>query len=370
MKKIKRKDFLIKPFLKRNNFRAYYQIISTVIPIIFFWLIVFQIINSSLFLLIKFFLLIPIICFLTLLSSRTFSLMHDCGHNSLFETRFLNNLFGFFLGALNGIPQKPWSVDHAFHHRNNGNWEIYKGPVDVLSLDDYQLLSKKEKLFYKLSRNWLMLFPGGFFYLVLKPRVGLIIILFNLSKSIFKETLIKIKKGNFSELLIINSRIKPPFSDYGDNFGELFDLITNNIVVIFGWIFMSNWLGTAFFLTFYSIISTLSAAILICVFFVQHNYENAYANKTDNWDIVDGAIYGSSNLNIPNWLNWFLADISFHSIHHLSERIPNYNLRACHEANIHLLNESTFLTLRDFRNCFKYIIWDSKNEKLIPITEN
>ena len=369
MKQIKRSDFSIKPFLKRNNFRALYQIISTIIPILFSWIIAHQIINTQLFILIKGFLLVPILLILILLSSRTFSLMHDCGHNSLFEKRSLNNIFGFLLGVLNGIPQKPWSIDHAFHHRNNGNWEIYKGPIDILSLDDFYSLSKKDKLFYKLSRNWLMLFPGGFFYLVIKPRLSLILIILNFLKSILMETFTKLKKRKFSELLIIKTRIKPPFSDYGDNFSELFDLITNNIIVIIGWILMSKWLGTFFFLTFYSLISTFSAAILICVFFVQHNYENTYAHSTNNWDIVDGAILGSSNLNIPRWLNWFLADISFHSIHHLSERIPNYNLRACHEANIHLLYKSKFLNLSDFPNCFKYIIWDSKNEKLIPIPQ-
>ena len=367
MSQIKRNEFLIKPFLKRNNFRASYQIIITIIPIISLWLIVYKLINSDLLSLTKGFLLIPIVFLLTLLSSRTFSLMHDCGHNSLFEDRRLNNFFGFFLGVLNGIPQKPWSNDHAFHHRNNGNWEIYKGPIDVLSLEDYNFLSKREKLFYKLSRNWLMLFPGGFFYLVLKPRLGLILIIFNITQSILKETCIKIKKRKFSKLLNIKSRIKPPFSDYGDNFWELFDLITNNLIVIPLWIFMCKWLGAVFFLTFYSIISTFSAAIFICIFFVQHNFEKSYASNTENWDIVNGAIYGSSNLNLPNWLNWFLADISFHSIHHLSERIPNYNLRACHKANINLLHQSKFLNLTDFPNCFKYIIWDSKNEKLIPI---
>ena len=364
---VKRSDFLIKPFLKRNNFRAFYQIISTIIPIIFIWLIVYQIINHPFSLLIKGLLLIPAISLLTLLSSRTFSLMHDCGHNSLFTKRKLNRLFGFFLGLLNGIPQKSWSIDHAFHHRNNGNWQIYKGPIDVLSLDDYNSLSRKEQLFYRVSRNWIMLFPGGFYYLVLKPRLGLIIIIFNLIKDTGKETFIKLKKREFSKLLVIKSRVKPPFSDYGDNFSELFELITNNITVIIGWTLMCKWLGLFFFLSFYSVISTLSAAILICIFFVQHNYENTYARNTKNWDVVDGAIFGSSNLVVPNWLNWFLADISFHSIHHLSERIPNYNLRACHEANNHLLGQSKFLKLSDFPDCFKYIIWDSKNEKLIPI---
>ena len=132
MLKVNRSDFLIKPFLKRNNSRAGYQIISTIFPIISIWLIVHQIIIQPFPLLIKVFLLVPFIVLLTLFSSRTFSLMHDCGHNSLFTKRKLNRFFGFLLGLVNGIPQKSWSIDHAFHHRNNGNWEIYKGPIDVL----------------------------------------------------------------------------------------------------------------------------------------------------------------------------------------------------------------------------------------------
>jgi len=211
-------------------------------------------------------------------------------------------------------------------------------------------------------------FTRGLYYLVLKPRLGLIIIVINLTKNILEETFIKFKEKKFSKLLAFKSKVKPPFSDYGDNFSELFELIVNNLVVIAGWIFMCKWFGLVFFLSFYSLVLTLSAAILICVFFVQHNYKNSYAKNTKNWNVVDGAILGSSNLDIPKWLNWFLADISFHSIHHLSERIPNYNLRACHEANIHLLNQSKFLKLRDFSNCFKYIIWDNKSEKLIPIS--
>ena len=133
MLKVNRSDFLIKPFLKRNNIRAFFQIISTILPIISIWLIIYQIINQPFSLLVKGFLLIPFIVLLTLFSSRAFSIMHDCGHNSLFTKRKLNRFFGFLLGLVNGFPQKSWSIDHAFHHRNNGNWEIYKGPIDVIS---------------------------------------------------------------------------------------------------------------------------------------------------------------------------------------------------------------------------------------------
>ena len=130
----RRSDFLIKPFLKRNNLKDLCQIICTILPITLLWLIVYQIIKYPFMFLIKGFLMIPIIFLLTLLSSRTFSLMHDCGHNSLFTKRQLNRFFGFLLGLINGIPQKSWSIDHAFHHRHNGNWEIYKGRIDVLSV--------------------------------------------------------------------------------------------------------------------------------------------------------------------------------------------------------------------------------------------
>ena len=58
MLKANRGDYLIKPFLKRNNIRASYQIITTIFPIISIWLIVHQIINQSFSLLNKGFLLV------------------------------------------------------------------------------------------------------------------------------------------------------------------------------------------------------------------------------------------------------------------------------------------------------------------------
>ena len=143
MTKIRRSDFLIKPFLKRDNYRAFFQITSTIVPIISLWLIANQIINSPFFFFIKVFLLGPILFLLMLLSSRKFSLMHDWCHNSLFAKRRLNSFLGFLLGLVNGIPHKSWSIDHSFHHINNGNWVIYKGPIDFLSLEDYSPLKKR-----------------------------------------------------------------------------------------------------------------------------------------------------------------------------------------------------------------------------------
>jgi acyl-lipid omega-6 desaturase (Delta-12 desaturase) len=110
-----------------------------------------------------------------------------------------------------------------------------------------------------------------------------------------------------------------------------------------------------------------SAAIFICIFFIQHNFEGSYAHKTAGWDYLLGAIEGSSYLKLPAILNWFSADIGYHNIHHLSERIPNYHLQACHQANSHLLTDAKVLTIRELPSCFKFLIWDAANDTLQSI---
>ena len=171
---IKRSDFVIAPYLYRSNAKASWQVLITILPIVGLWILIQSISKSELSDFFKIIQIAPSLVLLTLLSSRTFSLMHDCGHGSLFRTRWLNRLVGFFLGVINAIPQHPWSRDHAFHHRHNGNWEVYRGPIDVLTLKDYQELSRTNKYCYSVSRHWMMLFPGGFFYLIIKPRVALL----------------------------------------------------------------------------------------------------------------------------------------------------------------------------------------------------
>jgi omega-6 fatty acid desaturase (delta-12 desaturase) len=126
-------------------------------------------------------------------------------------------------------------------------------------------------------------------------------------------------------------------------------------------------MGVGFFLGIYGITLAGAAAIFICVFFVQHNFEGSYAHKTEGWDYLRGAIAGSSYLKLPAILNWFSADIGYHNIHHLSERIPNYNLRSCHLKNSHLLIGAKTLQIFDIPDCFKFILWDADSNSLISI---
>jgi omega-6 fatty acid desaturase (delta-12 desaturase) len=108
---------------------------------------------------------------------------------------------------------------------------------------------------------------------------------------------------------------------------------------------------------------------MIYVFFAQHNFEGSYAHKTVGWDYLKGAIEGSSYLELPTILKWFSANIGYHNIHHLSERIPNYHLEACHRANAHLLSNVKTLHLSSMLSCAKFILWDADQERLVSIEQ-
>ena len=112
-------------------------------------------------------------------------------------------------------------------------------------------------------------------------------------------------------------------------------------------------------------ISQSSAAIMIAVFFVQHNFPDSYTSGDDNWSYLKGAINGSSFLIMPGILNWFTADIAYHHVHHLSERIPNYRLRRCHEDMQNNFGEVKRLRLNQLWDCFSLILWDDESLQLV-----
>ncbi|SKB16040.1 Fatty acid desaturase [Planktothrix sp. PCC 11201] len=351
---IKKSDFVLSPYRKSNNLWGTYQILNTVIPYLLLWILAVKAAAISLWL------LPPIMVLITLFSVRCFSLMHDCGHYSLFSSKKVNRVVGFILGVINAIPQYPWSRGHAYHHKTNGDWERYRGPSALISTEEFAKLSPSAQGWYEFLRHPFMIFPGGFFYLAIKPRLALILGIYGC----FIHVLTSFKQDP-------NMSWRERFSSYQSRnwytTGEFWDLLFNNICVVGGWIILSHYLGWGFFWTVYSITLTCSAALFICVFFVQHNFEGSYAHKTEGWDYLRGAIEGSSYLELPPILKWFSADIGYHNIHHLCERIPNYNLEACHNQNIHLLAGVKTLRISDIPDCFKFILWDSTANRLVSI---
>ncbi len=353
---IKKSDFVLAPYMKSNNLRATYQILNTVVPYILLWFLAVKAASISLWL------LPPILVLMVLFLLRCFSLMHDCGHYALFSSRQVNRLMGFMLGVINAIPQYAWSRDHAYHHKTNGNWELYRGVATFLSTEEFAQLNDFDQKLYGILRQPIMTLPGGFFYLTIQPRLVLLLGSYDFMMHVF--TCLRQNPGMGFAAIISSHKSK-----HWPTAGEFWDVLLNNICVVGGWIVMSNLIGAGLFFSIYSIVLTFAGAIFISVFFVQHNFEGSYAHKTQGWDYLKGAIEGSSYLDLPAILRWFTADISYHSIHHLSERIPNYNLEACHYRNIHLLSQVKTIRISDMLHCSRFILWDADSNSLASIPE-
>jgi omega-6 fatty acid desaturase (delta-12 desaturase) len=148
---------------------------------------------------------------------------------------------------------------------------------------------------------------------------------------------------------------------------EFWHNLANNVCVIILWILMACWLGAGLFWINYSIVMTFSTAIMICIFFIRHNFEGSYAHKSEDWDPCRGDMEGTSYLKINPIFNWFSADIGYHNIHHLCEGIPSFQLRNNYQANAALLKNVKVLTIRDIPSCFKLILWDRAGRQLVAI---
>ena len=100
------------------------------------------------------------------------------------------------------------------------------------------------------------------------------------------------------------------------------------------------------------------------MFYVQHQFEDAYWERGEDWDYTAAALQGSSFYKLPRILQWFSGNIGFHHIHHLSPRIPNYNLERCHMANP-LFQQVKPITLFSSLKSFSVRLWDEKEKKLV-----
>ncbi len=331
---IRRADFVLAPYVHSSDGRGALQILNSVGPYLLSWALALEASRRAIWAL-------PfLVALLVLFSLRCFSLMHDCGHQSLFRSRWLNRIGGFILGLVNAVPQLAWSTDHAFHHRTNGDWERYRGVADFLTTEDFARLDSGKQWMYVLLRHPLMAFPGGFYYLAIQPRLALLQAI----------------------AAAFRARAVPRTA-------EFWDLLLNNVCVIGGLVLAGHALGYGWVLGLYGLTLTCAAAIFIWIFFVQHIFVGAYAHPSEGWSSLQGALEGTSHLELPAVLRWFTAEIGYHNIHHLSERIPNYHLRAAHLANAHLLAGVPTLHLGDLPACSRFLLWDRTARRLVPIPE-
>jgi omega-6 fatty acid desaturase (delta-12 desaturase) len=135
------------------------------------------------------------------------------------------------------------------------------------------------------------------------------------------------------------------------------------LALALSWVF-----GWKVFLPIQLVITMVAGGIGIWMFYVQHQFEGAYWERRENWDYTAAALQGSSFYRLPRILQWLSGNIGFHHIHHLSPRIPNYNLERCHEAHP-IFKEVKPVTFRRSLKSTRLNLWDEQRRKLISFRQ-
>lgn len=347
---------LVDRHARPDNTRAWVQVLNTLVPLAALWWAISLCVGQPAWLA-----LLPTLG-LSLLLLRAFVLMHECGHGSLFRSPGLNRAFGFVFGVLTGMPQTVWSRRHQFHHATNGNWDRYRGPLDILTVEDFAKLTPEGQRRYARQRCIGMAPLAGFLYVVFNPRVNWL-------------------KGSVQWLahVLRDQRAHPerPWRESARGFStplwttpqEYWHVCGNNLVLLGGLALLSAWIGPGLTLACAVGSMSLAGALGIVLFTVQHNFEQSHASGNEGWDYDRAALEGTSFLVLPGWLGWVTANIAYHHVHHLSARIPNYRLAACHADGGELFGPVTRMRLSQIPAALACILWDRQTQRLITVAE-
>lgn len=310
------------PILRRSLF----ELFITVVLFCFFWILSYQFFSISSFLMFVFSL--PAGVFLT----RLFIIQHDCGHGSFFKNKKMNDYVGRVIGVVTLTPYYVWKKNHAVHHATSGNLDKRGvGDVNTLTTTEYWMLNFSGRLAYKIYRNPFIMFGIGPAY-----------------------------------MFLIRHRIP-----YGFRQGTVkywFSAISFNLVICLLLILLISKMGFTPFLLVHALVILIAASIGLWLFYVQHQFENVFWKRQENWEFDRAAIYGSSYYTLPPLLMWLTGNIGIHHVHHLNSRIPFYRLSEVLDNHQELTNINR-ITLKESVKCLKYRLFCEKSEKLINYDE-
>ncbi|WP_181350451.1 fatty acid desaturase [Thalassobacillus sp. CUG 92003] len=314
----------VAPFAKSDTKVGVAQLINSVIPFFLFWFLAYQSLSVSIWLTLA--VTVIAACFVV----RIFIIFHDCAHGSFFKSSQANRVVGTFTGIISHFAFAKWKRSHMMHHATSGNLDKRgTGDIWMMTVDEYIHASFWTRLTYRLYRNPIVMFGLGPFFLFLVDNR------FN-------------KKG---------AKRKERMNTY---------FINTSIAVIYAlliWI-----IGWQAFLIVQLPILFLSGAIGIWLFYVQHQFEDSYFENEEEWDFVKAAVDGSSYYKLPTVMQWITGNIGFHHVHHLSPRVPNYNLEKTHN-NVTPLQQATTITLASSLESFRFRVYDEANKKFVSFKE-
>jgi len=310
-----------------NELRSAYELGVSAIPFIALWALAWWSLGVS------YWLTLGISILNAAFLVRLFAIQHDCGHGAFFHNRALSDWIGRILGVITLTPYDVWRRTHSVHHSNSGNLDKRgMGDVHTLTVAEFNKLSWIRRWEYKIYRHPLTLFGVGPGYLFLLQ--------------------------NRLPLGLMKSGARYWVSAMGTNV---------SIIVA---LFLVGWFGGLAPLLLIFLPSTLIAASAgVWLFYVQHQFEETNWQSSDDWQLHDAAMHGSSHYDLPSVLQWFSANIGIHHVHHLYARIPFYRLPEVMRDHEELAQSATKLTLWQSLKCAKLHLWDEDNKRLLSFSQ-
>jgi acyl-lipid omega-6 desaturase (Delta-12 desaturase) len=256
---------------------------------------------------------------------RIFIIFHDCGHGSFFRSQHANHVLGFVTGVLTFTPYLQWRHKHALHHATSGDLDRRgTGDIWTMTVQEYLEAPRWKRLAYRVFRNPFVLF-------VIAPLY----------------------------LFLIHQRFPSRTVGRRERLGVHW---TNGALLLIA-VVMSLTVGLKAYVLIQLPVMMLTGTVGLWLFYVQHQFEGVYWKRRESWGFAEAALQGSSFYRLPRILQWFSGNIGFHHIHHLSPRIPNYNLEPCHRADP-LFQSVKPITLLSSLRSFTYRLWDEQRGRL------
>jgi omega-6 fatty acid desaturase (delta-12 desaturase) len=307
---------------QQSNLRhSLWQLLNTIAPYFILWYVAYRSLEVS------YWLTIPISALAGLFLIRIFIIFHDCGHGSFFKSKRANTIVGNICGVLAFTPYYAWRHSHAVHHATSGDLDRRGvGDVWTLTFEEFQELPLMTRIAYRLYRNPFVIF-------ILAPTLDFVFIQRFYSINDAKHAKSK-RSVQFTNLMLL-------------------------IILAV----MSLTIGFKEYVLVQIPIITVASTIGVWLFYVQHQYENVYWERHENWDYATAALHGSSYYELPKIVHWFTGNIGFHHIHHLSPRIPNYKLEECHKENEIFQVEP--LTVKASLKSLHIRLWDEDRHKMV-----
>lgn len=311
---------IVAKYQQASDWRAVWQVANTLIPYLGVWVLLYWSLQVS------YWLAVPLVLLGGGFLVRLFIIFHDCGHGSFLSSQKANAILGSIVGVLTFTSYYHWRWEHSIHHATSGDLDRRgTGDVWTLTVEEYLQSSRWRRFSYRLARNPVVLF------LIAPLALFLVLERFPSAKAGLRER-ISVHATNLALVLVVIG-----------------------MGAVFGW---------KTYLLLQVAVMGVAGGVGVWMFYVQHQFEGVYWQRNDQWNYAQAALQGSSFYKLPKVLQWFSGNIGFHHIHHLSPKIPNYNLERCHYAEP-LFQTVQPVTLWSSLKSLKFRLWDEDHQRLV-----